>query len=145
DGLVSDRFAGITGSYLHTSSFLGAAFVLVMGETLAAGNWRDRIFGVVLLAWLFSAVILTFSRSGVMICVIGAAILILFTVGSGTRRLKVVALVIPAIVVAIGIGALGGVAPDDALDRAASGLKTEGDLGNELRSDAIRAGIERYG
>ena len=145
DGLNANRYAGITGSYLHTSSFLGAAFVLIMGETMAAGNWRDRIIGVVMLAALFSAVILTFSRSGVMISVIGAAILFLFTGGSGSRRLRLIALVIPAIVVAVGIGALGGVTPEDAAERAASGLQTEGDLGNELRSNAIRDGIERYG
>jgi len=144
DGLNANRYAGITGSYLHTSSFLGTAFVLIMGETMATGNWRNRIIGVALLAWLFSAVILTFSRSGVMISVIGAAILFIFAAGSGSRRLRLVALVIPAIVVAIGVGALGGVTPEEAAERAASGLKTEGDLGNELRSNAIRDGIERY-
>lgn len=145
DGLNSDRYAGITGSYLHTSAFLGAAFVLTMGESMAASTWRNRAIGLVLLATLLSAIILTFSRSGVMISAIGAVILIASAGASGAHRLRLLALVVPAIVVALGIGALGGVTPDEAKDRVLSGLRAESDAGNQLRTSAIENGIELYG
>ncbi|MGK2956783.1 MAG: O-antigen ligase family protein [Solirubrobacterales bacterium] len=143
DGLAADRYAGITGSYLHTSAFLGTCFVLVLAESIRLNEWKERLIAVALLAWIFGGVILTFSRSGAMISAIGIASLFIFAARG--RRVAYLAVVIPAIVIAVGAGALGGVNPGDAGERAASGLKTEGDTGNDLRSEAISEGIDSYG
>ncbi len=43
DGLAANRYAGITGSYLHTSAFLGIAAVLAMGEFATLGGWKQRL------------------------------------------------------------------------------------------------------
>lgn len=143
DGLAANRYAGITGSYLHTSAFLGTCFVLAMGEAVQLNRRRDQILAGVVLALVFSGVILTFSRSGAMISAIG--LILLFLLGSQGHRARFAAIVVPALAVAIVIGAIGGVSPNDAGSRAASGLKTSGDTGNELRSKAISAGVDSYG
>lgn len=143
DGLAANRYAGITGSYLHTSAFLGCSFVLMMAELIDLRTWARRLAGGALLVWIFTAVILTFSRSGVMISAIGLVVLLIFA--ARNHRVAFLAVVIPAVAVAVGLGTLGGVTPGEAGNRAASGLKTEGDAGNDLRSEAITDGINRYG
>lgn len=142
DGLAANRYAGITGSYLHTSAFLGCAFVLLMGDALGRRGWLNWAFSVLLLTVAFSAVILTFSRSGVMISAIGLAALFLFA--AKDRRALFLALVVPAVAIAIGVGAWGGVTPEAAGERAASGLDAQGDKGNELRADAISGAVDTY-
>jgi hypothetical protein len=142
DGLAANRYAGITGSYLHTSAFLGTCFVLALGESIRRDRLRDQVLAGALLALLFSAVILTFSRSGAMISGIGIFLIFLF--GATGVRARFAAIVVPAIAVAIGIGAIGGVSPDDAGSRAASGVKTSGDKGNELRKEAISTGVDTF-
>ncbi len=142
DGLAANRYAGITGSYLHTSAFLGCSFVLLMAESINLRTWARRLAGGVLLIWIFTAIILTFSRSGVMISAIGLAVLLVFA--ARNHRVVFLAVVIPAVAIAVGLGTLGGVTPGESGTRAASGLKPEGDAGNDFRSDAIQDGIDRY-
>mgnify|MGYP001394862945 CR=1 FL=1 len=142
DGLAADRYAGITGSYLHTSAFLGTCFVLALGQSVRLGDLRDQAVAGALLALLFSGVILTFSRSGAMISGIG--ILLVFIFGAAGARVRFAAIVVPAVAVAIVVGAIGGVSPDAAGNRAASGVKTSGDTGNDLRKEAISQGVETF-
>lgn len=142
DGLAADRFAGITGSYLHTSAFVGAAFVVATCESLGSRERREQVLWALVMTLLFSAVIMTFSRSGVMIAAIGVGAAFLFAAGG--RRLRVLATVVPVVLVSVLIGAIGGVSPDAAGERAASGLSPSNDAGNQLRADAIDEGIDAY-
>ncbi len=71
DGLAANRYAGITGSYLHTSAFLGTVAVLAMGEFSTMRSWGARLGGTAVLAAILSGEVLTFSRSGVVIAMIG--------------------------------------------------------------------------
>jgi hypothetical protein len=143
DGLAANRYAGITGSYLHTSAFLGTTAVLVMGEFATAPGWRLRLAGTALLALLLSGEVLTFSRSGVVIAMIGVIVLFLFAVRG--RRAAFAVLVVPAIAIAIASGALAGVAPGAAGERVTSGFNPSGDPGNKLRSESFELGLTVFG
>jgi len=142
DGLAAGRFAGITGSYLHTSAFLGTCAVLTMGEFLVSDSRRRQAVICVILAALLSGLNLTFSRSGVMISLIGAATLFLFAARGNRARFVLIGLV-PAMIVALIIGTLGGVTPTEATNRVGSGLSPSADKGNELRSTAIQDGFDQ--
>jgi O-antigen ligase len=143
DGLAADRYAGITGSYLHTSAFLGVAAVLAMGELASFGSTRSRLCATAAIALLLSGEVLTFSRSGVAIASIGAIALLLFAVRG--RRAGFAALVLSATAIAVAAGAAGGVAPGAAGERVTSGLDLNGDPGNELRAEAFESGLRAYG
>lgn len=142
DGLAANRYAGITGSYLHTSALLGVVAVLVMGELLELRDRRSMIVGSAVLAVVLSGLILTFSRSGVVISGIGA--IALFALVAHNRRLAFSAMVIPAVIVALGIGSIGGVSPDAAGARVSSGFSPKGDTGNKLRTEAFNGAWKRY-
>jgi O-antigen ligase len=142
EGLAANRYAGVTGSFLHTSSFLGVAGALTMGELLGVRS-RDRaVLGSVVLAIVFSGLILTFSRSGVIIASIAA--LTLFFLSARGRRVPFVAMVAPAAAVALAVGAIGGVAPVAAGERVGSGFDPVNDGGNSLRAEAFGEGIDRF-
>lgn len=143
DGLAANRYAGITGSYLHTSALLGVVSVLLMGELLSFRNRRDMAMGIFLLAVILSGQILTFSRSGVVIAGIGAVALL--TLVAGGRRLAFAAMLAPAVAIALIVGSVGGVSPDAAGARVGSGFNPSGDEGNSLRAEAFNAGLDRYG
>jgi len=143
DGFAANRYAGITGSYLHTSAFLGVTAVLTMGEFATWPDWRTRLAGTAVLAAILSGEVLTFSRSGVVIAAIGIVALLLFAVRG--RRLSFVVLVAPAVAIAIAAGAIGGVAPGDAGGRVASGFNPSGDPGNSLRTESFEEGLRVYG
>jgi hypothetical protein len=142
EGLAANRYAGITGSYLHTSAFLGVIAVLLMGELLRLRSTRDRAIGSVLLAIVFCGEILTFSRSGIVIAGIGVLALLAF-VASG-RRAAFLAMVVPAAIVALAVGAIGGVGPGDAGARVSSGFSPSGDQGNSMRTEAFGEGLDRF-
>jgi O-antigen ligase len=143
DGLAADRYAGITGSYLHTSAFLGVAAVLAMGEFGRVDGWKERLGGTVVLAVILSGQVLTFSRSGVMIATIGAIALLVFAVRGARVRFAV--LVVPAVVAAVAAGSIGGVAPEAAGARVTSGLNPESDPGNKLRTESFERGFGTFG
>jgi len=138
DGFAANRYAGITGSYLHTSSFLGVTAVLAMGEFIGYRDWRLRLLGTAVLAAILSGEVLTFSRSGVVIALIGLIVLFLFAVGG--RRLNFAVMVVPAIAIAVASGMIGGVAPEAAGGRVASGFNPSDDPGNKLRSESFEKG-----
>jgi hypothetical protein len=142
EGLAANRYAGITGSYLHTSAFLGVAAVLLMGELLRLNGLPGRAAGTGLLGVVFCGEILTFSRSGVVIAGIG--VLALLVLAAGGRRVAFVSMVAPAVAVALVVGAIGGVGPGAAGARVTSGFDPAGDQGNSLRSEAFGAGIDRF-
>jgi hypothetical protein len=142
EGLPDLRYGGITGSYLHTSAFLGMIAVLAIGYALRPG-WRWAGFGVAALGGILGAQILTFSRSGIVIGCIGAAVIL---IGCAWReRGRLVAIGIPAVALGILLGSLGGVAPQQAAQRASSATHTQTDVGNRQRLDSMRAAIRRYG
>jgi O-antigen ligase len=143
DGLAADRYAGITGSYLHTSAFLGVAAVLAMGELASFRSRWARLGATAVIAAILSGEVLTFSRSGVVIAAIGAIALLLFALRG--RRVGFAALVLAAGAIAIAAGAIGGVAPGAAGDRVTSGFDLNGDPGNELRTEAFESGLRAYG
>jgi O-antigen ligase len=142
DGLAANRYAGITGSYLHTSAFLGVAAVLAMGELTALRSWKERLGGTALLAAILSGQVLTFSRSGIVIATIGAIALFLFAVRGA--RLRFAALVVPAVAIAVMAGSIGGVAPDAAGARVTSGFNPSDDPGNKLRTESFEQGLDAY-
>jgi O-antigen ligase len=143
DGLAADRFAGVTGSYLHTSAFLGIAAVLAMGEFGKVSGWRERLGGTAVLAAILSGQVLTFSRSGVVIATIGILALFLFAVRGARGRFAV--LVVPAVVIAIAAGSIGGVAPHAAGARVTSGFNPKDDPGNKLRTESFEKGFGTFG
>lgn len=143
DGLAANRYAGITGSYLHTSAFLGCTAVLAMGELPRLQGTVARVAGSALLAAILSGVVLTFSRSGVVISLIGLAVLFLFAVRG--MRLRFAALVVPAIVIAVAAGSIGGVSPGAAGARVTSGFDPSQDEGNKLRRESFDKGFQVYG
>lgn len=142
EGFAANRYAGVTGSYLHTSAFLGVISVLVMGELLKLQALRDRAIGTALLAMVLSGQILTFSRSGIVIALIGVCALLLLDARG--RRIAFLSMVIPTAAVALIVGTIGGVAPGAAGDRVTSGFDPSGDEGNSLRSEAFGEGIDRF-
>jgi hypothetical protein len=143
DGFAANRYAGITGSYLHTSAFLGTTAVLAMGEFATQPSWRGRLAGTVVLAAILSGEVLTFSRSGVVIAMIGVISLFAFAVRG--RRVAFAVMVVPAICLAVASGMIGGVAPDAAGDRVTSGFNPKDDPGNKLRRESFEKGLEVYG
>ena len=142
DGLAANRYAGITGSYLHTSALLGVVSVLLMGELLSIRDRFNMVMGTILMAVVLSGQILTFSRSGVVIAGIGA--LALLSLVAGGRRRAFLSMLVPAMVIALVVGSVGGVSPDAAGARVGSGFNPSGDEGNSLRADAFNAGLDRY-
>lgn len=143
DGLAADRYAGVTGSYLHTSAFLGCAAVLAMGEMARLQGTGARIGGSAVLAAILSGLVLTFSRSGVVISLIGAIALFLFAVPG--IRLRFAAMVVPAMIIAVAAGTIGGVSPGAAGARVTSGFSPTEDQGNKLRRESFEEGFKVYG
>jgi hypothetical protein len=143
DGFAANRYAGITGSYLHTSAFLGCTAVLAMGELPSLRTTLSRVAGVALLAANLSGVVLTFSRSGAVISMIGACALFAFAMSGARRRFAI--MVVPAIAIALAAGAIGGVSPGAAGERIGSGFSPSHDAGNKLRSKSFREGLNIYG
>jgi O-antigen ligase len=142
EGLAANRYAGITGSYLHTSAFLGVAAVLAMGEFAQLPRWAPRLGGTALLAVILSGEVLTFSRSGVVIAMIGAFALFLFAMRGS--RISFAVLVVPAMVIAIAAGSIGGVSPSAAGARVSSGFHPSNDPGNKLRTESFEKGLQVY-
>jgi len=142
DGFAANRYAGITGSYLHTSAYLGVASVLAMGVLLRMRSARGTVGGALLLAAILSGQVLTYSRSGVVIAAIGAASL--FAIAAAGARLRFAAAVIPAAAIALAVGSLGGVAPNEAGNRVTSVVSPTNDPGNERRLESIDEGFMRY-
>lgn len=143
EGFAANRYAGVTGSYLHTSAFLGCAAVLTMGELPALRSAAVRVGGTAVLALILSGVMLTFSRSGVVISMIGALALFLFAVPGA--RIRFAVLVVPAVAIAVAAGSIGGVSPSAAGERVTSGFSPTKDEGNKLRTESFNAGFEVYG
>jgi hypothetical protein len=143
DGLAANRYAGITGSYLHTSAFLGCTAVVMMGELSSLRSNASRIAGTALLAAILSGVVLTFSRSGVVISMIGVVALFAFAMGSA--RLRFAAMAVPAIAIALVVGTIGGVSPSAAGERVSSGFNPTHDAGNKLRTESFNKGFDVYG
>ena len=143
DGLAANRYAGITGSYLHTSAFLGCAAVLAMGELPSLRSAAARSGGAVLLAAILSGVVLTFSRSGAVISMIG--VVALFAFATKGARFRFATMVVPAIVVAVAAGSIGGVSPSAAGERVSSGFNPTHDAGNKLRRESFNKGFSVYG
>jgi hypothetical protein len=143
DGLAASRYAGITGSYLHTSAFLGCTAVLAMGELPSLRGIVSRVGGTLVLAAILSGVVLTFSRSGVVISLIGAGALFAFAVAGSRTRFA--AMVVPAIVIAVAAGSIGGVSPSAAGERVSSGFNPTHDAGNKLRTESFNEGFNVYG
>lgn len=148
-GLGANRWAGITGSYLHTSVVLGPLSVLALGLALRGRrNWILASFAI--LATLLSAQILTYSRSGVVITAIGGLALLVFS--TNRQRLLLLLVGVPAAVVALLAASLGGVDPEESAGRVGGGIGigSEGvknpteDVGNQERFDTMRAAVERY-
>jgi O-antigen ligase len=142
DGLAANRYAGITGSYLHTSAFLGCATVLTLGELTGLESTAKRLGGTVLLAATMTGVVLTFSRSGVVISMIGIGLLFAFAVAG--KRLRFTAMVVPAIAIAVAAGAIGGVSPGAAGERVGSGFNPTHDQGNKLRTESFGKGVDAF-
>jgi len=142
EGLAANRYAGITGSYLHTSALLGVVSVLLMGELVRLRDPRWMVLGTALLAVVLSGQILTFSRSGIVIAGIGA-ISLLVLVASG-RRIAFAAMLIPALAIGLVVGSIGGVAPADAGARVTSGFNPTADAGNALRAEAFDQALDHY-
>lgn len=143
DGLAANRYAGITGSYLHTSAFLGCTAALVMGELTSLRGIAARLGGTIGLAAILSGVVLTFSRSGVVISLIGAIALFIFAVAGSRRSFAV--MVVPAIAIAIAAGSIGGVSPSATGERVSSGFSPTKDAGNKLRTESFNKGFSVYG
>jgi hypothetical protein len=143
DGFAANRYAGITGSYLHTSAFLGVAAVLAMGELASLQGRRTRLAATAAIAAILSGEVLTYSRSGVAIASIGVIALFLFALRG--RRAGFVVLVVSAAAIAIAVGAVGGVAPGATGARVTAGFDLSGDLGNELRTESFESGLRTYG
>jgi hypothetical protein len=143
DGLAANRYAGITGSYLHTSAFLGCTAVLMMGELSSLRGNAARVAGGAVLAAILSGVVLTFSRSGVVISMIGVVALFAFAMGG--VRLRFAAMVVPAIAIALVVGTIGGVSPSAAGERVSSGFNPTHDAGNKLRTESFNKGFDVYG
>ena len=78
-----------------------------------------------------------------MIATIGVVALFFFAVRG--VRLRFAVLVVPAIVVAIAAGSIGGVAPDAAGARVTSGFNPSDDPGNKLRTESFEKGFDTYG
>lgn len=143
EGLGANRYAGITGSYLHTSAFLGCISVLVMGELPALRSLAARVAATALLGLILSGVVLTFSRSGVVIAIIGVLALFAFAVPGG--RIRFAALVVPAAAIALAAGTIGGVSPAATTERVTSAVSPTKDAGNKLRTESFNYGFEVYG
>lgn len=143
EGLAANRYAGVTGSYLHTSAFLGCTSVLCMGELPSLRSVAARIGGIALLAMILSGVVLTFSRSGMVIAMIGAAALYLFALKG--VRLRFTVLVVPAAIIALAAGSIGGVSPTATTERVSSGFSPTHDAGNKLRTESFDKGFGVYG
>jgi O-Antigen ligase len=142
EGLAANRYAGITGSFLHTSALLGVVSVLLMGELLRLRDLRSKAIGSALLALIFSGEILTFSRSGIVIAGIGA--ISLFVLVAQGRRIDFAGMLVPAVIVALVVGSIGGVNPSAAGARVSSGFNPSGDQGNELRAEAFDEALSHY-
>jgi hypothetical protein len=142
EGFAANRYAGVTGSFLHTSAFLGVVSVLIMGELFALKTLRGRIVGTLLLALVLSGETLTFSRSGIVIAGIGAAAL--FVLVAKGRRSAFASMLVPAVVIALAAGTIGGVAPGAAGERVSSGFNPSGDQGNKLRAKAFNEGTAHF-
>lgn len=143
EGLAANRYAGVTGSYLHTSAFLGCTAVLAMGELARLRGTAARVGGTLVLALILSGVVLTFSRSGVVIALIGA--IALFAFATRGIRVRFAAMVVPAFVIAVAAGSIGGVSPTAAGERVTSGFSPTKDAGNKLRTESFNKGFEVYG
>jgi O-antigen ligase len=142
EGLAANRYAGVTGSYLHTSAFLGVIAVLAMGEFSSFPGRLARLGGTLVLALILSGEVLTFSRSGVVIAIIGAIALFLFAVRGSRASFAV--LVVPAMIVAVAAGSIGGVSPSAAGARVTSGFNPTEDPGNKLRTESFEEGIRAF-
>jgi hypothetical protein len=142
EGLPDLRYGGITGSYLHTSAFLGVTTVLAAGYALRS-SWRWGALGALLMGGMFGAQLLTFSRSGIVIGVVGSLLVLIGC--SWRQRARLVGLAVPAVLLGFLLGTLGGVAPQQAAGRATSAVHTKTDLGNRQRIDSMKAAVRRYG
>jgi O-Antigen ligase len=117
--------------------------VLAMGELPSLRSVAARIGGVAVLALILSGVELTFSRSGVVISMIGIAALYLFALKGA--RLRFTVLLVPAVAIALAAGTIGGVSPTATTERVSSGFSPTHDQGNQLRTESINKGFEVYG
>ena len=143
-GLAANRYAGATGSALHSSAYLGAAAAVAIAVVATARTPRTLGLSFAALALILAGQTLTYTRSGLVIAALGALVLLVVLPGPSRKRLA--ALLAAGLGIALIVGALGGVTPGETFSRLVHGVSTSssGDASNALRVKLARQGVDDW-
>jgi hypothetical protein len=144
-GLDAKRYAGATGSALHSSAFLGSMAVIAMGTMAAARTRAVLLLGFAAFAVILSGQVLTYTRSGLLIAGLGAVALLVVSPAPARRRLA--ALVAVGVALGTVAGVAAGVTPEETWSRLARGISPDSgaDPQNERRLALAKEGLDDYG
>jgi hypothetical protein len=138
-----NRFGGATGSYLHSAIFLGTTAVLALGALFARWSRRNAALAVAAIGVMLAGIALTYSRGGLAIAVIGAAVL-LVVLRHRRERLRLVAVVACAAAVGLGLSTVIGPNSGALASATGSGASYQRDPGNAKRIAAMKKAINEY-
>ena len=143
-GLAANRYAGATGSALHSSAYLGSAAAVAVAVLAMARTRKALFLSFAALAVILTGQTLTYTRSGLIIAALGAGVLLFVLPGAARKRLA--ALLAAGLCIALVIGAIGGVTPSETFSRLAHGVSTSssGDPSNAKRLEFARQGIKAW-
>ncbi len=137
------RLGGATGSYLHSSIFLGTTVVLALGALFARWSRRNALLAIGVVGVMVGGLALTYSRGGFGIAILGG--LVLLAVLHGRDRLRLVGVAVAATALGLALGAVIGPSSGGALaSRTSSGASIEGDPGNAKRLEAMKEAFNSY-
>jgi hypothetical protein len=140
---VSERYAGSTGSVLHSGIFLGTTSVLALGALFARWSTRNAALAVGAIGVMVAGIALTYSRGGLGIAVIGALVL-LVVLRRPRERLRLVGVVILATAVGLALSTAIGPSPAQLASRTGSGASFGSYPGNGQRIDLMRKVVNTY-
>lgn len=136
------RYGGVTGSYLHAAIYLGTTSVLVLTAAIARWSRRHAIIALGALAVTGAGLSLTYSRGGLAIAVIGGAAMLIAL--PRNDRLRIIALAVPAVGLALALAAAFGSNPVDVASHTSAAVSPGSDRGNSLRFTAMRHAFDHY-
>jgi hypothetical protein len=137
----SRRYGGATGSYLHSTIFLGTIAVVALGALLARWSRRNALLTIAAVGVMVGGMGLTYSRGGFGIAAVG--VLVLLVALAGRDRVRLVGVALAATVLGLALSSALGPNVGQLASRTSAGASV-GDPGNAKRIAAMKETINEY-
>jgi hypothetical protein len=140
--LPKPRYGGTTGSFIHAGILLGTTIPLAVGWAVSRRTRAGVALGVGAMIALIAGLALTLGRGGF---VIAAIALVLLFIASGSKvRLRMLAIGVLAVAIALPVSFAAGRSPTSIVERGRTFTKPNQSVVNRGHWRVMRHALERY-